>query len=74
MEQDLGIYYLKIVKPTPSIVPNVSSQIPVQIKEKKSMNDCWILCFDESRSKMDDEVGVQLQNPKGKRFQESYRL
>jgi len=74
VEQNLGIYCLEVNKPSPSdnLVPS-SCPTPA-IANKQPETKCWILIFDGSKSKMGAGAEVELQNPKGKKYQASFRL
>lgn len=73
-EQDLGVYCLEVTSPSsPHDIAQDSCRPSTPHKPRKSKKESWILRFDGSKSKMGG-AGIELQNPKGKRYQASFRL
>lgn len=74
VEEDLGVYCFDIVdSPAPSKIHN-SGKTSASAKKKLSTSKCWTLRFDRSKSKMGGGAGIELQSPKRKKYQASFRL
>lgn len=74
VEEDLGVYCFDIVDSTTLKEIHNSRQAPTSAKKKSSANECWTLRFDGSKSKMGGRAEIELQSPKRKKYQASFRL